>query len=193
MTIPNNLLDNNITGTASISTAATTSNNINNQEHNNYYFINPDENFPTLQPSLRDDVIRLYNIEDLAQSLARVNPDGSKGVKLRKSYKSHIADLPGKHNIPTDDKLFTQLALMPENPDFGKPKIEPFEISYLEKILNLEKTGPNGIPGFDSTKLALSNLDYSDLRKDKKRKVNTSSLSPEQQDVKRRHVQVKFD
>ncbi|KAG0680877.1 RNA polymerase II holoenzyme/mediator subunit [Pichia californica] len=160
----------------------------------NYYFIDTNEEIPSVQPTLRDDVIRLYNIQSLAQSLTRVNLDGSKGVKLRKSYKSHISDLPGKHNIPTDNKNFVQLALMPENPDLTKPKIEPFNIDYLNKVLNLEKTGPNGIPGFDSSKLALSNMDYSDSKKEKKRKINPNSLSPEQQqDAKRRHVQVKFD
>lgn len=159
-----------------------------------YYFINQSEEFPPLQPTLRDDVIRLYGIQGLAQALTRTNPDGSKGVKLRKSYKSHISDLPGKHNIPTDDKSFTQLALMPENPDFGKIPIEPFSLDYLNKILNLEKTGPNGIPGFDSSKLALSNMDFVDLKKEKKRKANTNSVSPEHQpELKRRHVQVKFD
>lgn len=158
----------------------------------NYYFIDSNESFPPAQPTLRADVIRMYNIQELAQALTRTNPDGSKGVKLRKSYKSHILDLPGKHNIPTEDKSFTQIALMPENPDFAKPEIEPFSLEYLNKILNLEKTGANGIPGFDSSKLALSNMDFSDLKKEKKRKPG-ASLSPEQQEVKRRHVQVKFD
>lgn len=157
-----------------------------------YYFIDRNESFPPVQPSLRSDVIRMYNIQNLAQALTRTNPDGSKGVKLRKSYKSHIMDLPGKHNIPTEDKSFTQIALMPENPDLAKPQIEPFDLEYLDKILNLEKTGPNGIPGFDSAKLALSNMDFSDLKKEKKRKAG-SSLSPEQREVKKRHVQVKFD
>jgi mediator of RNA polymerase II transcription subunit 19 len=164
------------------------------QTPTDYYFINPNQKYPILRPSLSDDVIRMYNLNDLAQSLARVNPDGSKGVKLRKSYKSHIADLSGKHNIPTDDKLFTQIALMPENPDFVKPKIEVFPLEYLQKVINFEKTGPNGIPGFDSSKLALSNMDSSDSKKEKKRKAGANVGTPERQpDLKRRHVQTKFN
>lgn len=150
----------------------------------NYYFINPNETFEPLQPSLNDDVIRMYGIQDLAQLLARNNPDGSKGVKLRKSYKSHIADLPGKHQIPpvSEDKSFAFVSLMPENPDFTKPTIEPFDMEYLDRVLKFEKTGPNGIPGFDSSKLALADLDA----KEKKRKY-TGSTSPEG-DNKRKHI-----
>lgn len=159
----------------------------------NYYFIDPKDEFDPVQPSLRDDVIRLYNIQDLAQALTRTNPNGTKGIKLRKSYKSHISDLPGKHTIPTEDQSFTHIALMPENPDFTKPEIAPFDLQYLEKVMNMEKTGPNGIPGFDSSQLALSGMDTSELKREKKRKAVSAAVSPEQQpDTKRRHVQVKF-
>lgn len=34
----------------------------------------------------------LYTLEDLAKSVARTNPDGSKAVKLRKTYKNHIKE-----------------------------------------------------------------------------------------------------
>jgi mediator of RNA polymerase II transcription subunit 19, fungi type len=162
-----------------------------------YYFVNYNEEFPPLQPSLFDDVIRLYGIDELAKSLARTKPDGSKGVKLRKSYKSHVADLPGKHAIPIEDKSFAHIALMPDNPDFTKPEIKPFSMEYLGKVIDLEKSGPNGVPGFDASKLALSGLDITDGKREKKRKAVVASpgqpqpaLQPE---AKRRHVQVKFD
>lgn len=162
-----------------------------------YYFFNNTSNVPTIKPGLSDDVIRMYGLQDLAQSLSRHNPDGSKGVKLRKSYKSHITDLPGKHVVPTDqNKNFSNIVLMPDNPDFIKPKIEPFPIEYLKNVIKFEKTGPSGIPGFDSSKLALSNMNSSDLKKEKKRKagINNVGSSPEQQpDAKKRHVQVKFN
>lgn len=163
-----------------------------------FYFINKDEKLPQLTPSLHDDMIRMYKVDELADALARTKPDGSKGVKLRKSYKSHIADLPGKHTIPTEDKSFTHIALMPDNPDFTKPKIEPFSLDYLDRVINFEKTGSNGIPGFDSNRLALTNIDPSDLKKDKKRKISSINSpdqpqQPQQPELKKRHVQVKFD
>lgn len=171
--------------------------NSTNPATNKYYFLNNTSDIPTMRPSLSDDVIRMYGLQDLAQSLTRQNPDGSKGVKLRKSYKSHISDLPGKHVVPIDDsKTFSRIVLMPDNPDFIKPKIDPFPIEYLQKVIKFEKTGPNGIPGFDSNKLALSNMNSSDLKKEKKRKagVNNVGGTPElQPDAKRRHVQVKFN
>jgi hypothetical protein len=34
----------------------------------------------------------MYSLEDLAKSVARTNPDGSKAVKLRKTYKNHIKE-----------------------------------------------------------------------------------------------------
>jgi len=43
-------------------------------------------------PDLKQDMFALYNLEDIAKSVARTNPDGSKGVKLRKTYKNHIKD-----------------------------------------------------------------------------------------------------
>ncbi|GMM44792.1 Rox3 protein [Pichia kluyveri] len=169
------------------------------QSNQTFYFIKTDEKLPQLKPSLHDDMIRMYQLDDLANALARTKADGSKGVKLRKSYKSHIADLPGKHTIPTEDKSFTHIALMPDNPDFTKPKIELFSDEYLDKVINFEKTGSNGIPGFDSNKLSLTTIDPADLKKEreKKRKLNVTSPPDQQQiqqpELKKRHVQVKFD
>lgn len=164
------------------------------QLKSSFYYITHDDvdDVDSLRPSLVDDVIRLYNIDDLASALARTNPDGSKGVKLRKSYKSHISDLPGKHTIPTEDKSFLQIALQPENPDFTKPEIIPFPMDYLEKVIKMEKTGPNGVPGFDPDKLALAVPELADPKKDKKRKPISSPDAAQLPDTKKRHVQVSF-
>lgn len=157
-----------------------------------YYITNDEDSISSLRPKLTDDVIRLYHIDDLADALARTNPDGSKGVKLRKSYKSHIVDLPGKHVIPTEDKSFLRIALQPENPDFAKTEIQTFEMNYLEKVINMEKTGPNGVHGFDSAKLALASPESIDAKKEKKRKTVASPEQAQQPDLKKRHVQVNF-
>ncbi|VEU19545.1 DEKNAAC100406 [Brettanomyces naardenensis] len=151
-----------------------------------YYYIDHDEHFDTLNPSLRSDVIRLYGLLDLAQSLARTTPDGSKGVKLRKSYKNHIADLPGKYTIPADRSL-SPIVCTPDNPDMIQPELKPLDVKYLEKLFNFDKSSINGIPGFDASKLAIDNMDGSDIRK--KRKASPGDKS----EPKRRHVRVRFD
>ncbi|KAH7321980.1 Rox3 mediator complex subunit-domain-containing protein [Rhexocercosporidium sp. MPI-PUGE-AT-0058] len=41
---------------------------------------------------LREDLFERYNLYGIAKTVARTNPDGSKAVKLRKTYKNHIKD-----------------------------------------------------------------------------------------------------
>jgi hypothetical protein len=41
---------------------------------------------------LKQDLYAMYGLNDLAKSVARTKPDGSKAVKLRKTYKNHIKD-----------------------------------------------------------------------------------------------------
>ncbi|KAI9049261.1 hypothetical protein LZ554_007108 [Drepanopeziza brunnea f. sp. 'monogermtubi'] len=43
-------------------------------------------------PSLLDDLFERYGLNDVAKSVARIHPDGTKAVKLRKTYKNHIKD-----------------------------------------------------------------------------------------------------
>ncbi|ODV88145.1 hypothetical protein CANARDRAFT_179151, partial [[Candida] arabinofermentans NRRL YB-2248] len=155
-----------------------------------YYFINPEQTYETVQPSFRSDVIQLYDLVDLSQSLARERPDGSKGVKLRKSYKNHIADLPGKHTIQAERTL-SPVVFGPENPDMIKPTLELFDLQQLKSVFNFEKSSIHGIPGFDSNKLAIESND-STSKKDKKRKQSANSTPVEQPELKRRHVQVHF-
>merc|ERR1712093_755397 len=46
----------------------------------------------TTKAPLREDLFDRYNLYGIAATVARNNPDGSKGVKLRKTYKNHIKD-----------------------------------------------------------------------------------------------------
>ncbi|KAL2068451.1 hypothetical protein VTL71DRAFT_16549, partial [Oculimacula yallundae] len=41
---------------------------------------------------LREDLFERYDLYGIAKTVARTNPDGSKGIKLRKTYKNHIKD-----------------------------------------------------------------------------------------------------
>lgn len=96
----------------------------------------------------------MYGLEPIAKSLARTNPDGSKGVKLRKSYKNHIQDLPGKYQIP-DPKPIPPTLLDPmvaQAPDIIK-ELDP---GLLKQALRFEKTSINGIPGFNTADLAIN-------------------------------------
>ncbi|KAI1005075.1 hypothetical protein K3495_g3147 [Podosphaera aphanis] len=72
-------------------------------------------------PDLRQDLFALFGLESIAKSVARTNPDGSKGVKLRKTYKNHIKDhqLSGnfdsvKREMDAPDTLFA-LMTSPED------------------------------------------------------------------------------
>ena len=67
-----------------------------------YYYVDPETNYTPQQPNPLDDLIAVYGLSDIAEQVARTNKDGSKAVKLRKSYKNQIADLSGKFSqIPT--------------------------------------------------------------------------------------------
>lgn len=67
-----------------------------------YYYIDPTMNYSIQQPNPLDDLISVYQLTDLSRQVARTNMDGTKAIKLRKSYKNQISDLSGKFSvIPT--------------------------------------------------------------------------------------------
>ncbi|KAG7735095.1 hypothetical protein KL948_000661 [Ogataea haglerorum] len=152
-----------------------------------HYFIDQDAKYEPVRPSFDTDVIRLYGLHPIAQSLARVNPDGSKGVKLRKSYKNHVADLPGKHAIPTERTL-SPIVFRPDNPDLGDVQLKQYPLEQLKALFSFEKSSINGVPGFDSSKLAIDSLDSS-AKKERKRKGTPTT--PSEPDQKKRHVQLR--
>ncbi|EDO18030.1 hypothetical protein Kpol_1045p14 [Vanderwaltozyma polyspora DSM 70294] len=67
-----------------------------------YYYVDPESVYLPQKPNPMDDLITQYQLDELSQQVARTNTDGSKAVKLRKSYKNQISDLSGKFStIPT--------------------------------------------------------------------------------------------
>ncbi|SCU97620.1 LADA_0H07228g1_1 [Lachancea dasiensis] len=67
-----------------------------------YYYVDPASLYQPQQPNPLDDLISVYGLQNISQQVARTNPDGTKAVKLRKSYKNQINDLSGKFSvIPT--------------------------------------------------------------------------------------------
>lgn len=138
-------------------------------------------------------MLSIYGLEPIAKSLARTNPDGSKGVKLRKSYKNHIQDLPGKHQISSLKPIPPGL-LDPnvgQNPDIIK-QLDP---ELLNRALKFEKTPINGIPGFNTVDLAINdqqmlmrgddmseNDEYGSKKNKRKKKVQNGV------ETKRQHI-----
>ncbi|CDO94395.1 unnamed protein product [Kluyveromyces dobzhanskii CBS 2104] len=62
-----------------------------------YYYVDPTlPAYEPQQPNPVDDLITVYGLEDMARQVARTNTDGTKAVKLRKSYKNQIQDLSGR-------------------------------------------------------------------------------------------------
>lgn len=114
---------------------------------------NPETYNPPV-PCPTQNLIALYGLEPIAQSLARTNSDGSKGVKLRKSYKNHIQDLPGKHLIPPPKPIPAGLL----DPNLGQAPdiIKAINPKLLSEALKFEKTSINGIPGFNTVDLAIN-------------------------------------
>lgn len=117
-----------------------------------------DANLPAtytpLTPCPLDNLLAVYGLEEIALSLARTKNDGTKGVKLRKSYKNHILDLPGKHQVPNAKPISEHML----NPDYAKTPdlIKEISTDVLRMALSFEKTPINGLPGFDTADLAIS-------------------------------------
>lgn len=132
----------------------------------------------------------MYGLESVAQSLARVNSDGSKSVKLRKSYKNHIQDLPGKHQVPGPKPI--NGALLDPNLGTQPDVIKQIDSDLLNRALRFDKTPINGIPGFNTADLAINDQhtlmrgddmsETDDYKKKRKKRQQNGG------DIKRHHV-----
>lgn len=111
-----------------------------------------EEGAPTGRVSLLD----IYGLREFANSVARQDPESGAKRKLRKSYKNHIADLPGKQPIPGQGE--TQWTLIdaamcpaPHNLDDCLKRLE-FSDDQLAKLKLQKSAAP--IPNFDPKLLA---------------------------------------
>ncbi|CCE82730.1 Piso0_002472 [Millerozyma farinosa CBS 7064] len=158
------------------------------------YLIDTEKKYKLVDPSPLENLIALYGLEDVTKSLSRINPDGSKGVKLRKSYKNHIQDISGKHQIPPPKPI--PMSLLDPGLSQMPDTIQQLSPDLLHKALKFEKTPANGIPGFNIVDLAMNDqhtlmrgddaVDNEDasLRKGKRKKK--SQNYPD--DIKRIHT-----
>jgi len=146
------------------------------------------ETYQPSKPTPLQNLLHLYNLEPVAQLLSRTNPDGSKNVKLRKSYKAHILDLPGKHQIPEPKTI--PIGLMDPQIDQHPDIINQFDSELLKRALRFDRTPINGIPGFDVADLAIGDQqtlmrgDDRDDEQSKKRKKKHQNGG----DLKKQHV-----
>ncbi|CAN6596667.1 hypothetical protein TRVA0_001S03114 [Trichomonascus vanleenenianus] len=120
-----------------------------------------DETIERSRPSAATSLTKLYGLSDLAGSVARFDPATGEKRKLRKSYKNQIADLAGKHVIPTSTSgsgfSLLDLARMP--PKSGSTSlVPPLDDKQLSYALSLDKTPATGIPDFDIAMLASPNF-----------------------------------
>ncbi|CAI5760658.1 unnamed protein product [Candida verbasci] len=157
-------------------------------KNENHYLIDLEKKYTKSDPTPLDNLLKKYNLESIAKSLTRVNPDGSKGVKLRKSYKNHIQDLPGKHQISSSKPISPNLLdpQISELPDI----INPLDQSLLNRALKFDKTPINGIPGFNISDLAINdqqvsirNDDDDENEKKKRKKKIQNGNEPKRQHV----------
>ncbi|ODV88830.1 hypothetical protein CANCADRAFT_17959, partial [Tortispora caseinolytica NRRL Y-17796] len=102
-------------------------------------------------PNLQDNLINLFGLKPLADSVARTDPITGAKNKLRKSYKGHIADLIGKNQIPTNHTILPLI----DSPLFeSRPALKPFDTSVLRDAFKFDKS--TVAVGFDSSLLGLN-------------------------------------
>lgn len=108
------------------------------------------------RPSGSDSLVDLYGLRDFANSVARQDPETGAKRKLRKSYKNHVADLPGKHPVPgpgeSDWQLIDTAMRPPPNSSADVLKTLDFDADSLSKLRFQRGSGP--LPGFDLKLLA---------------------------------------
>ncbi|RPB13312.1 Rox3-domain-containing protein, partial [Morchella conica CCBAS932] len=139
-----------------------------------YYLVCPKPHEPSY-PDLTDNLLALYGLRPIADSVARFNPATGVKNKLRKSYKGFINDLPGKNIVVTKASqtdpnsagdaagdankmdLLGTLLMWPEEEWYnqnvhGKELSKGLDMNKLRKGLNMTK---GDIPGFDASILGL--------------------------------------
>ncbi|KAK9362038.1 mediator complex, subunit Med19 [Lipomyces starkeyi] len=103
--------------------------------------------------SATHNLIPLFGLSTIQASVARTDPVTGAKRKLRKSYKGHIADLPGKNEIPTEHYILRLVHAPP--PDPPVPIDRPLDQALLESVFSMDKTPESGVAGFDAAVLGV--------------------------------------
>ncbi|KAK9369827.1 Rox3 mediator complex subunit-domain-containing protein [Lipomyces kononenkoae] len=113
----------------------------------------PQTRYTQPQLSATQNLIPIFGLTTMQASVARSDPVTGAKRKLRKSYKGHIADLPGKNEIPTDHFILSLVHAPP--PDPPVPIDQPLDKTLLETVFSMDKTPEAGVAGFDASVLGL--------------------------------------
>ncbi|KAK9235291.1 mediator complex, subunit Med19 [Lipomyces kononenkoae] len=113
----------------------------------------PQTRYTQPQLSATQNLMPIFGLTTVQQSVARSDPVTGAKRKLRKSYKGHIADLPGKNEIPTDHFILSLVHAPP--PDPPVPIDQPLDRALLETVFTMDKTPETGVAGFDASVLGL--------------------------------------
>lgn len=119
------------------------------------------------RPSGADSLVDLYGLRDFANSVARQDPVTNTKRKLRKSYKNHVSDLPGKHPIPgPGESKWTLLdaALRPPTSVSEAERSLEFSADMMSHLKFQKSTG--SVPGFDPKLLAAPGVAQGNESKD---------------------------
>ncbi|GMM52974.1 hypothetical protein DASB73_039370 [Starmerella bacillaris] len=134
------------------------------------------------RPSANVSLVDLYGLRNFANSVARQDPTTGAKRKLRKSYKNHIGDLPGRHPIPNSDESKWNLTPAAFQPASASDSLRSLDIpdSMIEHL----KIIPGPLPNFDTSLLAApsppsteSKSSFNDEKRDK-RKRREGSIGP---------------
>lgn len=143
------------------------------KDDDSLYLVNQKE-YGKYEPSGSEDLTSLYGLTPLANSVARFDVVTGEKKKLRKSYKNQIADLYGRHTIPTTQNSWSllQLGRMPLQ---HVRKIQTFDQDLMSQALSLDKTPNTGIQGFDVSLLAMPSFASSGASPPANANANASS------------------
>ncbi|GAO52856.1 hypothetical protein SAICODRAFT_32347 [Saitoella complicata NRRL Y-17804] len=124
-------------------------------EQINLYTVN-NRDLPPANPSPSANLIHLYGLEDVIRRVSKFDQYGNKNPnKLRKSWKGHIVDIPGKNTPPQQKDFLRGLLARPEE---GLRSIKGAEmpVGFFESRVKLL---PGPIPEFDSAAWGMDDLD----------------------------------
>lgn len=148
-----------------------------NSPEEEYYYIDQTKMYVRSRPHPSQNLISLYNLDTIAHSVARLNADGTKGVKLRKSYKAHISGV-AMDGVPiSTDRTLSPIVFAPER-EGAAIRIETLDQNRLRQQCTLVYAPDGTFPDFDKSQLAMADSNGS------KRKAK--SKGPEDPSKKRR-------
>ncbi|ODV62700.1 Rox3p [Ascoidea rubescens DSM 1968] len=151
------------------------------------YYVDFNRNFQKCNACPLDNLIESFGLSDIAASVARTKPNGEKAVKLRKSYKSHINDLPYKHTIKSDN-ILESIALR-EDITLGLNDlsnfIKPIDRDLVSRALNFKKTPKDSLNDIEIEDLQFKTIVDFD-KKSLKRKQKNGYTNDD--DLKRRRM-----